>query len=46
MGLTVRATVLVRDVPPKEDCEVVLLRVFVIGERGELASLLFLKHQL
>ena len=39
--LTVRATILVRDISPKEDCEVVLLRVFVIGECGELASLLF-----
>ena len=41
VGLTVWATVLVRDVLPEEDCEVVLLRVFVIGEHGELASLLF-----
>ena len=41
MGLTVRETVLVRDVLPKEDCKVVLSRVFVVGERGELASLLF-----
>ena len=39
--LTVWATVLVHDVPHKEDCEIVLLRVFVVGECGELASLLF-----
>ena len=30
-----------RYVLPKEDCEVVLLRIFVVGECGELASLLF-----
>jgi len=39
--LTVWATVLVHDVPPKEDYEVVLLKDFVVGECGELASLLF-----